>query len=258
MPYVRKPRAKKAKRSARKPIRKTRKMSLIKTIKSVISRQAENKCWFDYGINQSIVQASTSCPVFRNLCPLLGQGTQKSQRVGNEVMVKSGYIRGHVNILQYNATTNPLAQPVYVKMWIVSCKTINTNAFSSTPFNEFFDILNSSAAFQANQLDIIWGVNKDQYTLHATKLIKVGVGYGAGTPNPPALAYYDNSSMTGSFYFNFGKHLKKLKYDDSDSIPTNRNLFFVIQAVNCDGSTGSTSYSPAEFHYSTEVHYEDM
>lgn len=246
--------AKKGAKRIYKRKRTTKRKSLIQTIKSVISRQAENKLWTDYGTNQNIVQASTTCPVFRNLVPTLSTGSQKSQRIGNEVVVKNGFVRGFVNIVGYNLTTNPLAGPVYVKMWIVSCKTINTNNFASTPFNEFFDIVNSSAAFQASPLDLMWETNKDQYTVHATKLVRIGVGYTINTQP----SWYDNSPSSVPFYFNIGKYMKKLKYDDTDTICTNRNLFIVFQSVNSDGTSGASNYHPAEMHYNIKVEYEDM
>jgi len=248
---------------ARRPVKRVpRKRSggrtaITKIVKSVLSRQAENKAWFDYGANQTITTAGLSTPANKNLIPLLSQGTGHSARVGNEVRVKSGYVRGHVNILPYNASTNPGSLPVCVKIWIVSDKKLNTNTLSSTTIgSNFFDIVNSSTSFQANMLDMDFTVNKDAWIVHATKQFKIGASDSTTTGAVTTFGYYDNSPMTMPFYFNIGKYMKTLKYDDATSTCTNKNMFIIFQAVLADGSTGA--FTTSEFHYSIRVEYEDL
>jgi len=232
--------------------------AIAKIVKSVMTRQAESKTWFDYGVNQSIITASTSVPTNINLVPQLSQGVQKSQRVGNEVTVKSGYIRGHVNILPYDVTLNNLPVPCYVKIFIVSQKVIQSNTLSDTVISStFFDIGNSSAAFQGNMLDVGLTIDKDQWVLHGSKTIKLGSGYPSSTGPVGAAGYFDNSPMSAPFYFNFGKTLKKLKFEDTNTEPTNRNLWIIFQAVPANGASGA-SQRMAEFHYSTRVEYTDI
>jgi len=235
--------------------------SITKIVKAVLSRQAENKSWFDYGANQSITIASGgSTPTFKNLLPQLSQGSSASNRIGNEVKVKNAYIRGHVNILPYDAVLNPqqCPPPLYVKMWIVSAKALNTNNLALTNINTtFFDIVSSSTSFQGNMLDIDFTVNKDAWVIHGTKTVKIGAQYTSASGPITAYAYSDDSPMSAPFSFSFGKNLKTLKYDDSGPIPTNRNMFIVFQAVAANGANGG-GYIPAEFHYTTRVDYEDM
>jgi len=255
------------KRKAKKTIRRTSRKSngarksITKIVKSVISRQAENKAWFDYGVNQGIGTVSLNTPVYENLIPLLSQGVGHSNRVGNEVTVKSGYIRGHVNILPYDATTNSLPAPVYVKMWVLSSKVINTHLLGDTDIDaNFFDIVNSSTSFQGNMLDMDLSVNKDSFIIHATKTVKLGLGYSASTgPGgvDSVVGYYDNSPMTVPFYFNTGKYLKTLKYDDTVSYCINKNLFLAFQCVAANGAP-SSGQTMAEYHYSQRVNFQDM
>jgi len=233
--------------------------AITKIVKSIISRQAENKCWFDYGLNQSIsISSGGLTPTNKNLLPQLSQGSSHSNRIGNEVRVKSAYIRGHVNILPFDATLNPLPVPLYVKMWILSDKKLNTNNLALTTIGtNFFDIVSASSSFQGNMLDADFSVNKDAWTVHATKTVRIGAGYATSTGAVSTSAYFDNSPMSLPFAFSYGKFIKTLKYDDSGTVPTNRNMFIVFQAISANGASGG-GYIPAEFHYTTRVEYEDM
>jgi len=250
-------------KSTRRPVKRVpRKRSggrkaIVKIVKSVLSRQAENKAWFDYGINQTITCVSAATPVYKNLIPILTQGTGHSGRVGNEIRVKSGYIRGHVNLLPYNSQTNTAPVPVYIKMWVLSNKYINTNLLTQTVIaSDFFDIVNSSVPLQGNMLDIDLTLNKDMWTLHASKSFKLGASYSL-TPSPVSTgSYFDNSPMSLPFYFNIGKFMKTVKYDDTTTVASNKNLFICFQAVAADGS--NAALTPAEFHYATRVEYEDL
>jgi len=233
--------------------------AITKIVKSVLSRQAENKIWIDYGVNQPISTAVSAVMTNRNLLPTLSNGTGVSTRIGNEVKVKSAYIRGHVNLLPYNASTNPLAPPLYVRMWVVSSRQINTTNLSATSIaSNFFEIGAGSAGPQGNMLDIDFSPNKDAWIIHATKTVKIGAGYTAMGTVVTTGAYFDNSPMSVPFYFNYGKKLSTLKYDETITSPTNKNMFLVFQAVAADGSSGLTTYNQAEFHYTTRVEYEDM
>lgn len=232
--------------------------NIAKVVKGILSRQAENKVWADYGINQSITSAVSSVMTNKNLLPTLSNSTGISGRIGNQVMVKSGYIRGHVNVLPYDATTNNQTLPVYVKMWIVSARQINTTALSATSIaSTFFEIGGASAGPQGNMLDIDFSINKDAWIVHYSKTCKIGVGAITSTGPIGTNSYYDNSPMSVPFYFNFGKKLKTLKYDESTTSPTNKSLWIVFQAVSADG-TSPSAQTKAEFHYTTRVEYEDM
>jgi len=233
--------------------------SITKIVKAVLSKQAENKSWFDYGLNQTITTSSGGgTPTFKNLLPQLSQGSSASNRIGNEVRVRSGYIRGHVNVLPYDVTLNPLPAPLYVKMWILSAKAINTNNLALTTIgSNFIDLVSSASVLQGNMLDIDFQINKDAWTIHASKTVRIGAGSYVSTGPMSQTSYFDNSPMSVPFAFSYGKFLKTLKYDDSGPVPTNRNMFIVFQAVSANGASGG-GYIPAEFHYTNRVDYEDF
>jgi len=252
------------KRSNRPRLNKTRKNRRTKKVsnaiklyvKKAIHSNEENKVFIRYGINQSLVTAVGTVPTFVYLTPYPTQGTGQSNRVGNQIKCVKAFIRGHVNLLPYNALSNPSVGPVIVKMWLCSCKTVNTATLATTQIDtNFFETNNTTAGFQGNMLDAELSQNKDIWTIYKTKTIELGA-----TANPVgsgnATAWNDNSKFTIPFYFSYARHMRKqLKFNDTDTYATNHNIFLVFQAIYADGS--STSVTPAEYHYSSRVEYED-
>lgn len=225
-------------------------------VKRSIHMGKEKKIWIDYGSNQNITNASSGTPTGRSLLPFVLQGTQHHQRIGNEVNVRFGAIRGYVNLKPYDAINNPHPSVQLVKIWIVKSRLLNDNLVSSYDWSRWFDTGATYAPFQGNTLDMVLTPNKDLFKVIAVKQMKLGMSNtsaGATSTN----SYFDNSSMTVPFYFNFTKAMrKKLKYlDNVTGYPMNDNLFIIFQAVNADGS--STSIVSTEFHYQTKVEYED-
>ena len=229
--------------------------TLVKTIKRVMAKQIEVKKYFTYGANQSINCANGSYPTAVSVAPLIIQGIGASQRIGNQLNVKSAVINGYVNILPYNSETNPNPIPVYVKIWLLSYKLTKTVTFTTTNADtSFFDTNNDIIGFQGNMLDLLFKPNYEVYDIHATKTIKIG---GTSTSNF-TVGYSDNSTMSAPFSFSYGKKLGKLKYeDDNIASPTNRSMFMVFQAVNANGTAYATIYTPAEYHFTNTISYTD-
>lgn len=221
-------------------------------VKRALGREIETKSWISYGVNQPITTATATTPTFLSLLQNSPQGVTKSQRIGNEVIVKKAVITGYVNLLPYNNTTNTLVAPVMVKMWLCSNRQINTTTLSSTGIStNFFDIVSSSIGFQGNMLDMLLTPNKDVWKIHATKQFQLGL---TNNPSNPTVGS-DNSKFSQKFSFSYAKHLGKLKWDDTAAHPTNKNLFLVFQPVYPDGSTAAISV--AEYHYNVRIDYHD-
>jgi len=254
----------KAKRPVRRRVYRKKPVvsKAIKTyVKRTISSNIENKYFVDYGTNQSITtQSGGGTPIHRQLLPSLVQGLGAGQRLGNEVMVKSAYIRGHVNILPYNATTNPGSVPVYLLMLLVKNKKANIAMGSSNAGHDLFELGNSAIGLQGNMLDMILPINSQNWQQLARKKVKLGCS--SLSSNATSIqGYFDNSSFSVPFQFNYGKYLKKLQYEDSGSgftqtTPVNTNLSLIFQTVYANGDT-SAQYTIAEYHYSIRMVYED-
>ena len=239
--------------------RSTKKVSkAVKSfVKKAIHRSQENKVFIRYGANNTITTASGGNPTYLNLVPTPTQGVAQNQRIGNSIKVVKAYIRGHVNLLPYNASTNPYVGPVYVKMWVCSNKQYNTATISGTSIaTDFFELGSGSAGFQGNMLDLDFTANKDNWIIHKTKTFELGTTAVAGFASANSSAWNDNSRFTRPFYFSLGSKMrKKLNFVDTATDPTNINMFLVFQAVYADGS--SSAVNSAEFHYTSRYEYED-
>lgn len=232
-------------------------LAIKKYVKKTLSANLENKIYFRYGANQTISNASSGNIYYINLVPELFQGVNVDQRIGNNVKVVKANITGYVNILPYNATTNPTSPCVMIKLWLCSYKSRHNTNFT-TLYNErtdFFDIGNTNIGFQGNMLDTILTCNKQSWTWHKTQQFKLGAS-NATTAGPVGTSgYYDNSPMTHKFSFDFAKHLGVVKFNENSAQSSNKNLFLVFQCVYADGSMLAAQAS--EFHSMLRIEYED-
>ena len=247
---------KNTKKSSKRPRKSA--PSFAKKVKAAVYKLAETKKYVDYGANQDITSTSTgSVPTNRALVPLLSQNSTQYGRVGNSVQVTKATLNMRVNLKPYSLGFNNLAQPTLLKMWIVSSIVVNGNTFSASGINantEFFDVNTTATGMQGNPLDMLLKVNRELFTVHATKTLKLGCA-NATAPSPTN-SYTDNSSFSHQVSFNFTKALGKLLFDDSDTIPSNRNVYCVFQTCAAEG-TASAGQVQAEYHFSTEICYKD-
>lgn len=262
MPYrrynrkmVRRPR----RRMAKKPVRKVS-TSVKKYVKRVISNQAENKYTVTRLVNQGIATAVATTPTAISLLPALSASANRHSRIGNQVRLKKGFISGRINLLPYNISTNPNGTPIGVKIWLMSSKQYNEiGAFSGTSAaTAMFKSDTTPSGPVGNVLDLTSSIEDENFIVYGSKTFILGTS--AATNNFPStnVDAYTNNQFSAPFYFNWSKHFKTLKYNDtaSSSICTNRNLWLVFQAVALDGRSVTTQ--PAEFHCTIENHFEDM
>jgi len=249
------------KRSYRRVTRKPKVSKPVKNyVQRAISRRQENKETTTFGLNQPILTVASSTPTAISLLPTPVQGTGDSDRIGNEIHVQKLVVSGFVNLTAYSATNNPTAPaPLWVKMWIVSAKNINTNTFSNTlAASSFFQTSNSSTNFQSTIRDMLLPVNPDLFTVHRSKLFKIGAGSSSDySPSTGTSAMFDNSPMSRQFSFDCSKYVNKLKYDEGQTWPTNKNLFLVITTCRADGATASATLANSEYHWRVQTIYKD-
>lgn len=250
------PAARKPRKYARRVYKK--KSTFASRVKKVIHSQIENKHVNTYAGNTALVFALSGglSPIAIGMLPTVSQGTGQAQRVGNEINVIKANLKGYVNILPYNFTTNPQPCPVYVKMWLCRRKQGSpgiTGLPSSADYNQWFQSGSGTIGFQGNMLDMTFDTNKDYWTVLATKTIQLG----NNSPTSSSSAILSgNLGVSQPFSFNFAKHIGKLKYNDTFNTPTNKELYLVFQNVLADGSTGN-AISATEIHYNIEWTYED-
>lgn len=246
---------------AKKAVKSLSNKIFAQKVMKVIHRKAENKVWIFYAANQPISCATSTTPTGFSLIPPITQGVGHSQRIGDSVNVVSAKIQGYVNLLPYNATTNPTVGPTFVKIWVLSVKNMqNTGTLNSTTLSSnFFETNNASVGFQGNVLDTVLTVNKQNFTVYATKTILLSSGATQGSTyyNSAGASCGSSGRFSAHFSFDYTKHLKTMKFDDTSPIyPTNRNLWIIFQAVYADGT--SLALTPAEYHCNYRVEYEDL
>lgn len=255
--YARRPRRKIIRRRAGKA--KVSK-SVKKYVKSYISRQAENKFNIIRGTNVAISTAAGTTPTAVSLLPQLASGSTRNQRIGNSIKLKKGYISGRVNLLPYNAVSNAIGCPIAVKMWLLSVAAYNEiGAFSGSPAaTAFFRSDITPAGMAGNVSDLFMGIDTENFRVYGQKTVVLGTSSATNNFPSTSVGAFTNNQFSAPFYFNYSKHFKLLKYNDtsSSSICTNRNLWLVFQAVALDGTSVTTI--PAECHYVIENHFEDM
>ena len=253
------------KKYARKPRRKTGAKKGVKKVSNAvksyvqrtINRQAEHKVSATYASNISL----TSCAVgftldALQLLPVPGQGAGGSQRIGNEIHVKNGVMKIIYNLLPYSATLNPINVPIYVRVMVLSLKTRNNTALTTTDTDQLFEIGTSSTGCQKSPLDMVLTINKQIFNLHYNKVFKLGASSMTTAGPVGSAGYYDNSPMTKMLTINWGKWVNNLKFNDTSGVPTNKNLFLCHQVVNADGSGSATT--ACEYHYANRSEYQDM
>lgn len=234
-----------------------KKSTFAARVKKVIHSQIENKDYYDGNVNLALAYAgSVTAPTYIQLHPIIGQGAQSGQRVGNEINVIKGTIRGMINMLPYNAGNNTSDVPILVKMWICRRKSNNVgdgDLPATADWAQFFQTGNTNAGFASNTYDMLRRVNTDYWTVFASKTIQLS---NFSAPDVTATLTPQSSQVSLPFSFNIAKHLGKLKYNDNTFAPSNKELFLVFQGVRCDGTVPLIG-SFAEVHFVNEIVYED-
>lgn len=232
-----------------------------KMIDARLIQRAEKKEFINYGANQSLTCAVGSTPAYINLMPALTQGTGGSQRIGNEVKVVNGWLRLAINLLPYNAVTNPNPGPLYVKVWILyPVQQQGTTLSGLTPSisTTFFKLGGNNTGPQGNMLDMVLPVNDNLWKVLQVQQKRIGVTNTNATGPASTASWMDNSTITQMFEFDLTKHMGTLQYNDSTSNdPTNKSMFAVMQVVGADGTNMGT-LTPAEYHFSFCIQYTDV
>jgi len=251
-------------RKARVPSTK-KKMTFDKRVKTVISRMAENKnqnfrgslALHHYG---HINWASTITPCSPDTLYLtITQGVGQGDRVGNSIRVKSLKFSGVLRALPYESTLNPAPIPHYVKMFFLTRKDTPTDIYTG-----FTDVLqygnNSEGPGNGSALRNLYRpVNTDAWTVHTTRIFKLGYADYSGTGTNPAAQSFANNDFKLNAFVNVDltKYCTKIiKFDDNTANPSSRNIVMYPVLYNADGSTNTGQLSALD--YSLDIVYEDM
>lgn len=251
--------------------------SLVKTIKRVMSDNVENKMRQNGGAanlgatNYSAFQSNSIIPLtpyYEAGLPSsinldITQGTGVSNRIGNSIKTKSGYLRAVLYPAPYSATLNPTPRPVMVTQWIFKLKsgiTDSTGIVQSTMLTSFFKDQNSAFGIQNSLNDIVAKVNPDYINLLSRRVYKLGYASDAGTGANAANQNYANNDYKHNIIIRMPttKHLRKrIRYTDNNAQPLTATTWMVFTCAYADGSAMPATHVPVYMNWEHDYQFED-
>lgn len=240
---------KKWKKSVPRPIRKY--------VKAVIHRNIENKTKMNYAANQTVTTGDSTTSTYPLLMNLV-QGTGEADRIGNSIKIVKGQLKVCVNLKPYNTTSNPNAQPTWVRVMVVKDLRVTgqLSTMDATSWGNLFRTNNTTVGIQGNPLDNVLGLNTDFFRVCYSRVFKLGIGnHISGATNPSS--YFDNSPAAKILSINWSKFCRKqIKFSEGINYPSNDNLYVIYTACAADGSS-SNAKDLIEIHYTNYQHFED-
>jgi hypothetical protein len=259
------------KRATKKRVRGGRKSSagVSAAVKSYVNRtvhaQIEDKDnSFGSLDNIGTIYAQPTMNVVPCFLHPLTQGDQEGQRIGNQIRVKTLIHKYILFPTAWDVTVNPFPQPTEVIMWWGRLKRSATEAPTAADFQRLFQFGAAAVAPTGDLRDCIAGVNKDLFTIFATRRHKLGNAsiLGATYINPADQQYFTNNDFKLNIVntINLTKHMKKVqKYDDDDIANVGQSqVFNWVTAVNSDGTLNTaTTLLPVQYYSYFTIKYED-
>lgn len=257
MPYTKKPKTAPRRKYARKP---KSKMTFEKRVMNVVHKQAETKQKViqlyngtnlqGSGLNPAPGSANQGLQTDNILSSMtIAQGLEQEQRQGNEISNCKLRVRGIIESLPYDSTTNPNSYGYEVHMVIFKKKDDPTgnNAFLKTAPG------NLTVPCDGTLINTMYPYNKDLYTIKKVKTFRLQ-------------SFFTNAGLTATaqpntyifkrFYCDI-PIAKKLKYNDSLTDPTNDWCSIAFYVVNADGSV-ITSQIRSQLTMDAVLTYDDF
>jgi len=194
----------------------------------------------------------------------INQGTGQADRIGDKITVSNVMLRMVFTPKPYNGSTNLTPKPQLIKLFLVNAKSINTinTRPNQANMNTFFQEGNSYASPAGDLFDMIEEVNRDAWSLYATKTIKLGYGSYNGTGFDSSHQYFENNDykLNHIIKWDITKYIPQtMQWNDASANPASRGLFLVILCANADGSApASTSIVPVNMNYDITIKYKDL
>jgi len=243
-------------------------VSFEKRVKTVISKMAENKsqafrismdlCPYTSTVWDTKIVPMTPDTLF---CTIT-QGTGQGNRIGNSIRVKSLKFNANLRCLPYNATTNALPVPCFVKLLFLTRKDTPTNITSSLEDVLQFGNGSEGPGNSQNLFRMMRPINTDEWTYHTSRTYKLGFAAyeGVGSAGRGAQMFFANNDFKLNHFvkIDLTKYCTKtIKFDDNSSDPSTRNIVMYPLVYAADYSD-ITNQFPVAIDYSIDIVYEDM
>lgn len=269
------------KKSSKKYSPKPKVSPSVKTVKQIVNKtiasKIENKIRQSGGIaslgptTYVSFQTSSLMPltpyyeagltIAQNLA--IGQGTGVSDRTGNSIISKNGYLRFVLYPAPYNATLNPTPRPCIVTQWIFKLKSGADDSSASVmniALNNWFKDQNSSVGLLNSLSDSVLKSNPDYLNILYRRSYKLGYASDAGTGALAANQNYANNDYKHNHIVKMSvtDHLRKrIRYSDNNLQPLTSTTWMMFTVAYADGSTMPATHIPAYINWEYDYSYED-
>jgi len=242
------------------------KATFSKRVKTVISRMAENKhqnfrggqVLYPYGSTNwgnSIISCTPD-----SLFLSIDQGTGQGERVGNSIRVKSLKLSGVIRILPHDAILNPNPVPHYIKFFFLTRKDTPTDIFGTLDGLLQYGNSSENPGNSTSLQNLYRPVNTDLWTIHTTKVFKIGYSNFGGTSADLGAQTFSNNDFKMNHFVNMDltKYCTKhIKFNDNITTPTTRNVVLYPVLYTSDGSNVANQQL-SRFEYALDIVYEDL
>lgn len=254
-----------AKRTKTKTTKKP-KLDFATRVRNIVNGEAETKEKVVNIFNQSsvagtgLVLTGTPTGLYQsNLLDTLAvaQGTEQEQRNGNKISDCRLRVRGVIQSLPWDSTTNSNLLPYEVHMVAYKEKKNITNTpdgFKQLPNNITGDV-------DGTLINSCYPYNKDSFIFRKIKTFKLrpiaGEYAAATTGNQTINTQTSNAPMFIRFHETLDIH-KDLKYQDASTIPSNDWIGVAFFVINGDGATMPATMSRCKITMDAVLRYKDI
>lgn len=245
-------------------------MTLKKTIRSVINKQAENK--------QAYTTQSTAPALLKfnsgidsvgdliQILPNISKGDDENQRNGNQIRAKSLNIKGFLKLDVNDVPDSTKLPSVVARLMVVSMKVAPSfqDAQSlSTKIGTLLKKGGTTSTFAGNLQDLYAPINTDVFTVHYDKKFYLKQDYVnvAGASAPSTTIAQDISKTVKFFNINVKCKNKLLRYDEdvgSDVLPGNFGPFMLLGYSYLDGSAPDVLDTKLGLCFDSVLNYTDV
>ena len=240
-------------------------VAVKKYVNRTIHKNVENKIKvLSGGFNFGSVSGSPTMNVIPMLPytgnMLIDQGVKQGQRIGNTIKVRSLRFNYVLRPAVYDVTVNPAPVPCDIQMLFGNVKADPGLLPNATDFQSLFQLGNTSSPPIGYLTDLIQPYNNDYWDIRKTCLHKIGYSSITGTGGTASTQYLANND----YKFNVVRKIdltkqcpKTLKFDDTGTSISGRNLYFMIQGVAANGVTLASTSKPMSIDFEVILEYED-
>lgn len=247
----------------RRAIRR-RRAGMAKLVKKVLSRTAETKfvsAKYDTTHNSSITNGDITA-----LCPLITQGNDDFQRLGDKITGKYLIVRGKVQWDSTYLTSNgqTFMPPVTCRVLILSQRNVGNNGQIPGSIQDQYLLkdnvgIGTGRAYTGAAWDNLAPINRELFKVHMDKKIKLNWVHPWDSGSPQYSTGTAGNDRTKYFYCRIPVK-KVLRFDSSmptPNAPDNFAPFFAFGAVNDDGDTPYTTGTPFHVSWLSTLYYTD-